>query len=113
MDAPFHFTSNFGTVDWIIVAVYLCGTVALGVFANRYIKDMADYMVAGRSLKSSIAVATMLGVGDRSGHGYVHVSKGRGRRVRRLSYGFGCRVDVLVNRVDRIDRGAAADEPAS
>ena len=61
MDPPFHFVSNFGVIDWIIVAIYLSGTVALGVFANRYIKDMADYMVAGRTLKSSIGVATMLG----------------------------------------------------
>ena len=61
MDPPFSFTSNFATIDWVIVVVYLSGTVALGLFANRYIKDMADYMVAGRSLKSFIAVATMLG----------------------------------------------------
>lgn len=61
MDPPFNFTSNFGVLDWAIVAVYLSGTVALGIFANRFIKDMADYMVAGRSLKSFISVATMLG----------------------------------------------------
>ena len=55
------FVSNFTAVDWVIVALYLASTVLIGVYANRYIKDMADYIVAGRSLKSYLAVATMLG----------------------------------------------------
>lgn len=54
-------TSSFTVLDWFIVAAYLSGTVIIGLFANRYIKDMADYIVAGRSLKSFISVATMLG----------------------------------------------------
>ncbi len=54
-------TSSFTTLDWTIVAVYLSATVIIGLFANRYIKDMADYIVAGRSLNSFISVATMLG----------------------------------------------------
>jgi solute:Na+ symporter, SSS family len=61
MGDPDTFISNFSTLDWVIVAVYLCGTVAVGIYANRYIRDMADYIVAGRSLKSFISVATMLG----------------------------------------------------
>lgn len=61
MDQPVTFISNFSTLDWVIVAVYLAGTVAVGLYANRYVKDMADYIVAGRSLKSFISVATMLG----------------------------------------------------
>ena len=59
MEDPF--VSNFATFDWVIVVAYLAGTVAIGLYANRYIKDMADYIVAGRSLKSSISVASMLG----------------------------------------------------
>jgi len=61
MTIPTLIATNFSTLDWGIVAVYLAGTVAIGLFANRYIKDMADYIVAGRSLKSYISVATMLG----------------------------------------------------
>ena len=61
MDPQQEFVSNFTTIDWGIVVVYLLGTVAIGLYANRYIKDMADYVVAGRSLKSYISVATMLG----------------------------------------------------
>ena len=53
--------TNFGSVDWVIVAIYLAGTVVIGLYANRYIKNMSDYMVAGRSLKPHLAVATMIG----------------------------------------------------
>ena len=56
-----EFASNFGMLDWVIVAAYLLGTVAIGLYANRYIQDMADYVVASRSLNSCVAVATMLG----------------------------------------------------
>ena len=53
--------SNFTWLDWGIVAVYLCTTVAIGIYVNRYIGNMADYVVAGRSLGTFIAVATMTG----------------------------------------------------
>lgn len=55
------FLTNFTTFDWIIVAVYLLGTVVIGIYANRFVGDMADYIVAGRSLKSFASIATMLG----------------------------------------------------
>ena len=44
-----------------MVALYLLATVAIGVYANRQIHTVADYLIAGRSLKSSIAIVTMLG----------------------------------------------------
>ena len=53
--------SNFGAFDWTIVALYLAGTVAIGLYANRYIRNMSDYIVAGRSLKPHLAIATMIG----------------------------------------------------
>ena len=58
MDLP---ASNFGTIDWIIVIAYMLGTVAIGLYVNRYIKSMSDYIVAGRALRSYLAVATMVG----------------------------------------------------
>jgi len=54
-------TSQFTAIDWVIVAVYLAGTVLIGVYVNRYVADMSDYMVAGRSLKSYLSIATMVG----------------------------------------------------
>ncbi|MBN2475722.1 MAG: sodium:solute symporter family protein [Pirellulales bacterium] len=53
--------TNFSAWDWAIVAVYLAGTVAIGIYVNRYIRSMADYMVAGRSLRSFLGIATMIG----------------------------------------------------
>ena len=50
--------TNFSGWDWAIVAVYLAGTVVIGLYVNRYIRNMADYVVAGRSLKSFIAIAS-------------------------------------------------------
>ena len=61
MDDPIQLGTNFTAWDWVIVAVYLSGSVAIGLYANRYIRDMADYIVAGRSLRSFISIATMLG----------------------------------------------------
>ena len=56
-----NLTSNFGTLDWAIVAFYLLGTVIIGLYANRYIQNLSDYIVAGRSLRSYLAIATMVG----------------------------------------------------
>ena len=53
--------SNFSIWDWAIVAVYLIGTVAIGLYVKRYIFNIASYVVAGRALKSSLAIATMIG----------------------------------------------------
>lgn len=53
--------SNFSTIDWIIVAAYLLGSVAIGFYANRYVSNMADYVVAGRALRTCLAIATMVG----------------------------------------------------
>ena len=54
-------SSNFGMLDWLIVGVYMAATVGIGFYMNRYIRDMGDYIVAGRALKSRLAVATMVG----------------------------------------------------
>jgi SSS family solute:Na+ symporter len=56
-----NFGSNFTALDWAIVAVYLAGTAVVGVLASRYVTNMADYVVAGRSLKSYLGVASMIG----------------------------------------------------
>jgi SSS family solute:Na+ symporter len=53
--------SNFAALDWAIVAAYLVGTVAIGFCVNRFVTNMADYVVAGRALRSSLAIATMVG----------------------------------------------------
>jgi SSS family solute:Na+ symporter len=61
MMEAYTYTTNFTPWDWGIVVVYLLASVAIGLIANRYVKDMTDYVVAGRSIRSYLAIATMLG----------------------------------------------------
>ncbi|MFH1744295.1 MAG: sodium:solute symporter family protein [bacterium] len=60
------FSTNFSTVDWLIVAVYLTGVTLAGIAVNRYIHNVADYMVGGRgsgtALNMSAYIATGLGL---------------------------------------------------
>lgn len=53
--------SNFSGLDWLIVAAYLAGTLAIGFMARSRIKSVADYMVAGRRLNTFLGIATMTG----------------------------------------------------
>lgn len=53
--------SNFGATDWTIVGLYLIGTVIIGLYANWYIEKLSDYIVSGRSLKSYLDAAIMIG----------------------------------------------------
>ena len=53
--------THFSTIDWVIVIVYLLCIVSIGVYVKRYIKSVTDFIVAGRALKSHLAIATMIG----------------------------------------------------
>ena len=53
--------TNFGFVDWCIVAVYLLLTVGVAVFVKRYVSDVTDFIVAGREVKSFLAISSMIG----------------------------------------------------
>lgn len=55
------FSTNFQTIDWIIVMVYICIPVAIGVMVRKYVRQLSDFIVAGRSLRLFIAVATLTG----------------------------------------------------
>lgn len=60
-DAIDQLGTNFTALDFGVVVAYLAGTVAIGLYVNRYIRGMADYVVAGRGLKSFLGIATMIG----------------------------------------------------
>ena len=98
--------SNFGAIDWAIVGLYMLGTVAIGLYANRYIRNMSDYIVAGRSLKPYLAVATMIGSELGLVTGHVFRPEGIHRRVRRLSHRPHRRHRDPDHRTDRIHRGS-------
>lgn len=55
------FSTNFGTIDWIIVSVYICIPVVIGILVRKTIKQLSDFLVAGRSLRLFIAIATLTG----------------------------------------------------
>ncbi|MBL7132475.1 MAG: sodium:solute symporter family protein [Phycisphaerae bacterium] len=57
------FSTRFTSLDWWIVAVYLVGTGLLGVFANRYIHSVSDYMVGGRGSRTALNTATRISTG--------------------------------------------------
>jgi SSS family solute:Na+ symporter len=52
--------TNFGVTDWAIVIVFLVASTVAGMWAMRYIKDMDDYVVAGRSVRTYLGVASMI-----------------------------------------------------
>jgi SSS family solute:Na+ symporter len=53
--------SSFGLLDGCLVLAYLLTTVGVALLVRRGVHDMADFVVAGRSLRSSLGVATMIG----------------------------------------------------
>ncbi|MBN2272557.1 MAG: sodium:solute symporter family protein, partial [Sedimentisphaerales bacterium] len=53
--------TNFSTIDWCIVIGYLMAVVAVGIYVRRYVSNVTDFMVAGRGLRTFLAVATMIG----------------------------------------------------
>jgi len=55
------FKTQFTNWDWLIVACYLLGTIVIGLWANRFIRGLDDFIVAGRTLRVPIAIATMTG----------------------------------------------------
>lgn len=57
------FATNFTALDWWILAIYLAAIGGVGVWVNRYIHSVADYMVAGRSAGPALNVATFVATG--------------------------------------------------
>ena len=55
------FVTNFSTLDAVIVVVYLLASIVIGIMANRYVGNLSDYLVAGRTLRLRLALATMTG----------------------------------------------------
>jgi len=53
--------TNFTTLDWGIVAVYILGSVVIGLMVKRYVVNMADYVTAGRAIGTCLGIATMTG----------------------------------------------------
>lgn len=50
-------------IDLLIVLVYVGGTIVAGLLARSAIHGISDFLVAGRALKTHMAVATMVSTG--------------------------------------------------
>ena len=51
---------NFGVIDWTILVVYLVGSIAIGIWAKKFVEDLTGYMVAGRRVRTSLGIATFI-----------------------------------------------------
>lgn len=52
--------TNFAATDWAIVVVFLAVSTILGLWARRYMHNMEDYAVAGRSVKAYLGIASII-----------------------------------------------------
>ena len=50
---------NFGMLDWAIVIGFICVTTGVALMTRRFISDYDSFLLAGRSLKLYLAMATM------------------------------------------------------
>ena len=46
-------------LDWVLVSVYLAFVVGAGLLARRFVGGLADYLIAGRGLRTHLAIATL------------------------------------------------------
>lgn len=53
--------THFGTLDWIIVALYLSVSVLIGFGVKKYVRNMSTYLGAGRAVGTCLGIATMTG----------------------------------------------------
>ena len=58
-----------GPLDWVIVAVYLTGTMIAGVAMRRYVGKVEHFIVAGREMDASLGVASLAATTSVAGAG--------------------------------------------
>ncbi len=53
--------TNFTSLDWVIVAVYLALSVGIAFFVKRYAGNMTNFVSAGRAVGTWLGIATLTG----------------------------------------------------
>ena len=53
--------TNFTRLDWAIVIVYPVISLGIGLYVRKFIRNMNDFVVAGRGLGVCLGIATMTG----------------------------------------------------
>ncbi len=46
-------------IDWTIIAVYMVGCTVAGIWMQRYVRNVADFAVAGRKMEQHLGVASL------------------------------------------------------
>ena len=68
-------------LDWLVIAVYFAGIVAVGLFVSRRVKKTEDYFLGNRSFSVWLMLAQSFGVGT---HAEMPVALAGGRLSVRL-----------------------------
>src|SRR5438105_12205228 len=50
---------HLAPVDWIIIAAYLVGCMAAGIYMRRYVHGVEDFAVAGRAMDLNLGIASL------------------------------------------------------
>src|SRR5882724_7548650 len=50
---------HLAPIDWIIIAVYLVGCMAAGIYMRRFVHGVEDFAVAGRAMDLNLGIATL------------------------------------------------------
>jgi SSS family solute:Na+ symporter len=53
-------TTNFSTLDWLIVVAFLVGITLAGLWTKRYLTHYEGYFIAGRKVKGYLGVASII-----------------------------------------------------
>ncbi len=53
--------TNFSAIDWMIVILYPLISVGIGFYVRKFVKNMRDFVTAGRNLGLWLGIATMTG----------------------------------------------------
>jgi solute:Na+ symporter, SSS family len=53
--------TNFSTIDWVIVILYPLISVGIGLYVRKYVRNMKDFVVAGRGMGLWLGIATITG----------------------------------------------------
>src|SRR5437867_2296300 len=50
---------HLAVIDWVIIAVYLAGCMAAGIWMRRFVRGVEDFAVAGRAMDLNLGIASL------------------------------------------------------
>jgi SSS family solute:Na+ symporter len=50
---------HLALIDWLIIAVYLIGCMAAGIWMRRFVRGVEDFAVAGRAMDLNLGIASL------------------------------------------------------